>query len=200
MTPPRSEPNLPQRIRLRLAERKPSVSQSRSGIRAAVLAPLFWRSADRSVRVWLARRSENLRTHQGQIALPGGKWEPEDRDLRETALRETEEEIGLESTRVEVLGSLDELDTRTGYVITPFVGWIDETFVPAALSSEVAHVFSAPLTLFEAPPQTVKFPALLGDTPVPCWRHEGETIWGATAAILRNLVRTIEPGRLEKQD
>lgn len=190
--------HLPHRIRLLLADKAPRRSQPGDRIRAAVVAPLFLNSADLSLQVWLARRSETLRTHQGQIALPGGKWEPTDRDLLETAVREAHEEIGLTHDQVEILGSLDDLHTRTGYVITPFVGWVAEAFVPAPMACEVARVFSAPLALFERAPDTVQFPSLLGDTPVPCWRHAGEIIWGATAAMLRDLVRTIGPSTIER--
>ncbi len=74
--------------------------------------------------VWLVLRPTALRAHSGQVALPGGKRDPEDPDLITTALREAEEEIGLPRAAVEVLGEADDLVTTTGFVITPVVGWI----------------------------------------------------------------------------
>jgi 8-oxo-dGTP pyrophosphatase MutT (NUDIX family) len=168
-----------------LSRREPQRVDHPSYVRASVLVPLFEDPDDGSPRIWLVRRPDSMRTHRGQVALPGGKWEKRDRSLLETALREAEEEIGLARDRVEVLGVLDDCVTITGYVITPHVGWIAEPFTPTPLPEEVAHVFSVRLSVFEGTPTT------LGGSqdrpPTHSFVAEGETIWGATARILRQL-------------
>jgi 8-oxo-dGTP pyrophosphatase MutT (NUDIX family) len=155
---------------------------------AAVLLPFFATSSPEEPHVWLLRRSDELRTHAGQVAFPGGQPDPDDADLLATALRETNEEIALPPEAVQVLGALDEHATVTGYVITPYVGWIDASFQPTAHATEVSRVFAVPLAVFEAAPEplTVRW----GSTKriVLSYRAEGEVIWGATAAILRGFV------------
>jgi 8-oxo-dGTP pyrophosphatase MutT (NUDIX family) len=157
-----------------------------------VLVPLFEDPNDGSPRIWLVRRPDTMRAHRGQVALPGGKWEEHDGSLLETALREAEEEIGLARDRVDCLGVLDDCITTTGYVITPHVGWVADPFTPTPLPEEVAHVFSVPLAVFEHAPT-----ALAGSPPCEttcAFVVEGETIWGATARILRNLASTAPHG------
>ena len=95
--------------------------------------------------VVFTQRTAHLADHAGQIALPGGRYESEDRDPETTALREAREEIGLDSGRVQVLGRLPEYRTSTGYAVTPVVGWAEPplTYVPDP--HEVAEVFEVPL-------------------------------------------------------
>ncbi len=194
-----SREKLPDTIR-RLLGREPVWRSADSvGVRAAVLVPLFADARDDSVRVWLLRRPETMRTHQGQVALPGGKWEPTDPDLLHTALREAHEEIGLRSEQVEVLGALDDCVTRTGYLMAPFVGWIREPFDPMPLPCEVARAFSVPLAVFAREPDLVPMEQLAGRS-AACYRQDGETIWGATAAILRAFVRRIGPSGFDRTE
>ena len=141
------------------------------------MATLFEHQED--THVWLLRRQETMRRHGGQVALPGGKFEMLDADLRATALREAEEEVGLLPASVEILGALDDLVTGTGYVVTPYVGWLTGPFVPKAQQVEVARIFSAPLRAFCATPS--------GTFPRIGLTVEGEFVWGATFAILRHL-------------
>jgi len=157
---------------------------------AAVLLPIVNR-AEAGLNVLLTRRADHLHHHPGQISFPGGRREAEDGSPTITALRETEEEIGLPRSRVEVLGELPEYHTGTGFCITPIVGVITPPFDLAPDSFEVAEVFEVPLEF------------LLN--PVNHQRHsmtrEGRVrnyyampygsyyIWGATAGIILSLWR-----------
>lgn len=163
---------------------------------AAVLLPLVMR--DDGLRVLLTRRSDQLRDHAGQISFPGGRTEPYDVDAVATALRETEEEVGLDRRHVEVIGSLPRYHTVTSYVITPVVALVRPGFTLALDSSEVAEAFEVPLQFLMTPAhhQRHRF-EMVGQQrqflSMP-WQGRGDDgqprgyfIWGATAAMLRNL-------------
>ncbi len=111
--------------------------------RAATLCPIIERP--QGLSVILTQRSENLRSHPGQISFPGGKIEPSDKSPLEAALREAEEEIGLRALQVDISGELDPYETGTGFLVTPFVGFVDPAFSARADPTEVAEVFEVPL-------------------------------------------------------
>ncbi len=151
------------------------------GTASAVLIPLFFDAGD--VRVTLVRRADRMRRHSGQVALPGGKKDPEDPDLLATALREALEEVQLLPESVTVFGALDDLVTITGYVVTPFVGWIQSPNALVPNENEVARIFHAPLRLFASPPTERRAETFFrAGYPV-----EGEFVWGATSSILQRL-------------
>src|ERR1041384_732003 len=143
------------RVRHILSQRTPVRARSDSLRPASVLLPFFAPPGESLPHLWLVRRADGMRVHGGQVALPGGKREPQDADPLSTALRETYEEIGLAPGEVDVLGALDDCVTVTGFTVTPFVGWIAKPFQPAPLASEVARVFAAPLAAFERPPRAI---------------------------------------------
>jgi len=145
---------------------------------AAVLVPLFER--DGEAHVWLVRRPTTMRSHAGQVAFPGGKSDAADESLLDTALREADEELAIPRAGVDILGALDDTLTITGFVISPFVGWIPRDVEPRPNPSEVARAFAAPLGAFFAPPS--------GVLPWRGWTIDGELVWGATAAIVRGFV------------
>ncbi len=158
---------------------------------AAVLVPLVARPE--GIQVLLTRRTEHLSDHAGQISFPGGRVEPDDRSAMETALRETEEEIGLPRQQVELLGALREYFIPTGYRVVPVVGWITPPFDLAPDPSEVAETFEAPLAYFFDPDrhviqQDVRNGRLRQYYAIP-WRHHN--IWGATAGILVDLYQVL---------
>lgn len=159
---------------------------------ASVLVPLF-RDADDQLCVWLLRKIDTLRRHAGQVALPGGKRDPLDRNSLETALREAEEEIALPRDASVFIGDFDDYFTTTGYVVSPHVVLVDATFAPIADPLEVARVFSTDLQQFRQSP-TPRPVRLFGEErPMPGYVVDGETVWGATSAILQDLARVLLP-------
>ena len=116
------------------------------------------------------------------MAFPGGKHDATDASLLHTALRETQEEVSIPLSMVDVLGALDDFVTVTGYVITPFVGWLSGAVDPVPNPAEVARVFAAPLRRFLVTPD-----ATVPPVPGAGYTVDGEFVWGATAALARRL-------------
>jgi 8-oxo-dGTP pyrophosphatase MutT (NUDIX family) len=154
---------------------------------AAVLVPLVEREV--GMTVLLTQRTAHLAAHGGQIAFPGGRMEPDDDGPLDAALRETEEEIGLPRTHIDVLGRLDTYITRTGFRVEPFVAAIRPPFILKPDPHEVAEVFEVPLSFILAADQPRRDSRR--------WRgkerhfyvfpFEDRYIWGATAGMLNNL-------------
>ena len=162
---------------------------------AAVLVPLVRRPE--GLTVLLTRRTEHLNDHAGQISFPGGRTDPEDADAVATALRETREEVGIEAEEVEVIGVLPTYTTVTAYEVTPVVGLLDPPRSLQLDAFEVAEVFEVPLAFLMDPANhhrhAVQFQGIAREFISMPWGADasGETyfIWGATAAMLRNLYR-----------
>jgi 8-oxo-dGTP pyrophosphatase MutT (NUDIX family) len=143
----------------------------------------------------LLLRSEDLPHHRGQMGLPGGAREalraglaPE--SLEETALRETEEEIGVGRGEIEILGTLSRLNiTRSGFSVLPFVAWTGLEPSYRLQESEVAALIETPLSRITGPGVEEEAEILVDGGPrrVPCYRVEGHIVWGATAMILAEL-------------
>ncbi|BAL94692.1 CoA pyrophosphatase [Rubrivivax gelatinosus] len=162
-------------------------TMDRPSAAAAVLVPIVDRGD--AATVLLTRRTEHLRDHAGQISFPGGRVEPEDADAAATALREAEEEVGLARARIEVIGQLPTYTTVTHFVVTPVVAIVTPPFELTLDAFEVAAAFEVPLAflmdpanhrrhVFEAAGASRQFLSM------PWGEH---FIWGATAAMLRNL-------------
>lgn len=156
---------------------------------AAVLVPLVAREG--RVNLLLTQRTEHLAAHAGQISFPGGRVEAADRGREDTALRETEEEIGLARQRVAVLGALPEYLLPTGFRITPVVGWIEAPFETRADPYEVADIFEVPLEHFLVAERYQRHEYHFNGrhrhyVAIP---YEGRYIWGATAGMLLTLAR-----------
>ncbi len=175
-SPPRPDRDVPRDHGLRLA---------------ATLCPIVERAGGLSVI--LTRRADGLRAHPGQISFPGGKIDAGDASSLDAALREAHEEIGLPPHHVDVLGALDLYPTGTGFLVAPYVGFIERDFLPIAEPGEVAEVFEVPLD-FLMDRKNHSREALVHEGRE---RHfyvinfERRRIWGATAGMLRLLADRI---------
>lgn len=168
-------------------EGRPADTTGRKLKPAGVLVPLINRPG--GVTVLLTQRTAHLQKHAGQISFPGGGWEPDDSDLVATALRETEEEIGLLRQRVEVLGQLELYETSTAYGVAPVVGWIEPPVVLTVDPFEVAEAFEVPLA-FVLDARNHKRESAMRDGKERFFYvlpYEDRYIWGATAGMLVNL-------------
>jgi 8-oxo-dGTP pyrophosphatase MutT (NUDIX family) len=146
---------------------------------SAVLIPLF--HSQGQYHILFTERSDEVVFHKGQVCFPGGTREPSDSSLLQTALRESEEEIGLEAKDIEILGELDDILTFvTNYVISPFVAFIPHPHSLKTNGREVKGAFSVPLSFLmdEANFKQDSY----------AYEYEGHIIWGATARILRQLI------------
>lgn len=171
---------------------------SRPPAAASVLIPLVMH--EDGLRLLLTRRTDHLRDHAGQISFPGGRVEPEDGSAVATALRETEEEIGLAREHIEIIGQLPIYTTVTAFEVTPVVALVRPGFRLNLDAFEVAEAFEVPLQFLMTPAhhQRHRFEFAGGERQflsMP-WVHEdgqGQPreyfIWGATAAMLRNFYR-----------
>lgn len=162
---------------------------------AAVLAPLL-RSGSEWHLLFTLRADQIGGPHAGQVSFPGGKREPRDLDLLDTALRETGEEIGVLRPDIRVLGQLTSFPTGTGYHITPFVGLIHWPYMLSLNRFEVAAAFTVPVRWLAIPENFSRRERLLGPdmTILPSIRYkayDGRVIWGATAWITYELIRAI---------
>jgi 8-oxo-dGTP pyrophosphatase MutT (NUDIX family) len=156
---------------------------------AAVLVPLVNRP--QGVQLLLTQRTEHLRDHGGQISFPGGRVEPDDPDRESTALRETEEEIGLARERIALLGRLPGYEIPSGFRIVPVVGWVEPPFDLKPDDFEVADIFEAPLAHFLDPAnyQRREYHFRGRHRHYLAIPYEGRYIWGATAGMLYSLCR-----------
>ena len=142
-------------------------------------------------RLVLTVRTDNLQAHAGQVAFPGGRSDPGDGDALATALRESEEEIGLDRTLVTPLGYLDRFETISGFCVTPVVAKIAAGAQLYPAPDEVAEVFEVPLAFLLEPANLRRYTMeFRGQTrPMVEFVHGGHRIWGATASMLYNLLQ-----------
>jgi 8-oxo-dGTP pyrophosphatase MutT (NUDIX family) len=141
---------------------------------------------DEGIQVLFTQRTAYLKDHTGQISFPGGGVEPQDRHRQDTALRETEEEIGLSRSSITVLGQLPEYEMQSGFLITPVVGWIRPPYTTRLDPLEVEDIFEVPLEHFLRPERYQRRRYVIDGVErkylaIP---YQGRYIWGATAGML----------------
>jgi 8-oxo-dGTP pyrophosphatase MutT (NUDIX family) len=156
-------------------------------IAAAVLMPLVER--DSGVTVLLTQRTAHLRDHAGQISFPGGRSEPGETDPMTTALRETQEEVGIQPDQVDVLGVLPGFETGTGFLVTPVVGVIRPPINLKIDDFEVAEAFEVPLRFLMNAANHQRMAVEIDGVRREFWAipWHGYFIWGATAGMLISL-------------
>ena len=158
---------------------------------ASVLVPIVLGTGD--PKLLFTKRTELVETHKGQVSFPGGMMDPDDGDVVRTALREAWEEVGIPATAVEVVGILDDLPTPTGFVITPVVGILETPLLLSPNLDEVADVFQVPLSFFADSRNGRTELREFRGTKLEVWYYESgsHTIWGATAMIVRSLLKRL---------
>lgn len=177
---------------LRLTQSEPDYPLPAPGKPAAVLIPLI--NHNKQLNVLFTLRARHLKHHGGQISFPGGKQEPIDYDLIDTALRETEEEIGLNRNHIEIIGQLTRYRTVSRYEVTPYIGLVDSPQELILDPNEVDEVFEVPLAhLMEQQNHRIHWVQRHGlNYPIYFIQWQDKNIWGATAAFVRNLSHLIK--------
>ncbi len=182
-----------------LEQEIPTVSRNRR-IPSAVVVPFCM--AEGEPHILFLKKVDSNYPHGGQVCFPGGCWEPSDRSILETALREFEEETGINRSRVEVLGFIRPVETRsTNYIIYPFVGLLDSTRGLNHDRSEIEKAFLVPLSFLirNHPMPVVEYRYRGAVFLTPLLEYQGEIIWGASARILGILLERLLP-RLTLQE
>ena len=184
----RTAENLAERVQAVLASRERRVIARGDLTSAAVLLPLFRKGKE--YHLLLTKRTHKVKTHKGEISFPGGVYDRGDRDLEETALRESFEEIGLRPGDVEVLGCLDDVETVTHYRIRPFVGVFPHPYPFLINREEIEEIIELPCrSLAQAAfLEEKKIVLASGERTIYTYTHQDHRIWGATAAILKQFV------------
>ena len=154
---------------------------------AAVLIPVYEKSG--RPHLLLTLRSQDVATHKGQVSFPGGVSETQDASLEETALRETEEEVGLARDRVTVLGRFHQYLSVTDLLVTPFVGYLEPGFSLTPNVQEVERILEVPFDfLRKTEPRRQPYVRFGRPGTLYYYDFEGEVIWGLTAAMIRDLL------------
>ena len=158
--------------------------------RAAVLVPLV--NIDGEWHLLFTRRTDSVDHHKGQVSFPGGRTDPDDESSIATALRETLEEIGVQTGDVHVLGSLGEYLTVSNYLVTPVVGIIPWPYTFTIHTLEVERIFTIPLEwLADASHRQEMFRTETGRGFIAYLPYDGELLWGITARITVNFLTTL---------
>lgn len=159
--------------------------------KAAVIIPIFFKNQE--AHLLFTKRTDSVEHHKGQISFPGGMKDNSDKDLRETAIRETWEEMGIEGEDITILGRTDNFLTNTNFMVTPFVGHFPYPYPFTVNEGEIASVLEVPIrdlinpTIFRI--EKWKRNGILWD--VHFYAYNGENIWGVTGFLLSNFLSIV---------
>jgi 8-oxo-dGTP pyrophosphatase MutT (NUDIX family) len=187
----KEEPFTQMFLQRRLSQRQRHIMQRESLTSSAVLLPIVKKPA--GLELLFTKRTETVEHHKGQISFPGGAADETDISPADTALRESSEEIGLDRSAVSILGMMDDLQTPSGFIVTPVVGFIEQLPPLQINSNEVAEVIFIPMELFfDDSKRHSKIIELNGTKRevyfFDVWK---EPVWGATAFFVKQLVDVV---------
>ncbi|HQP50626.1 MAG TPA: CoA pyrophosphatase [Syntrophorhabdaceae bacterium] len=170
-------------IRERVKRYKPRVIESTMAVCAGVVIPLY--EKDSEPFIILTKRSNEVRIHKGEVSFPGGMCEDNDENVMNTALRECCEEIGVRESDIEIIGRLDDMNTLTGFVITPYVGIIPYPYRFKTNPKEVAYLIELPISYLNDAKIGMEEAEYRNNIQiVHSFYYNGDRIWGATCRLL----------------
>lgn len=172
-------------LQQRLKQHEPRKIRQPNLAEAGVLMAI---TAEPSPQLLLTQRSQQLSAHRGEVALPGGKRDDEDCSIVATALREASEEVALAPEQVHIVGELDQVVSRFGYLVTPVLGIIQPHQSLVANKDELDAIFTVPLELFKQPPSGY---FERGRYRVPSYDYQGFHIWGLTAVMIVEMLNNL---------
>jgi 8-oxo-dGTP pyrophosphatase MutT (NUDIX family) len=190
----KNQKDFPQTIKEILGVRPPKRIPDEKGFykHAGVLVPIYRQGGD--YMILFTKRTHKLEHHKGQISFPGGSVDKEDNSIKDTALREAREEIGLLKEDVELLGRIDDtLTVVSDFIVHPFVGLIPYPYDFIINTDEVARLIKVPLKVFhsENTDKGTSFEFEGEDYKTPTYEYKGDVIWGATARIMETFIDII---------
>jgi 8-oxo-dGTP pyrophosphatase MutT (NUDIX family) len=182
---------LREQIRRTLGLLKPKRLAGETRRQAAVLMLIFERNG--MPHFLLTRRTEEVSTHKGQISFPGG-MSHKGESLEQTALRETFEEVGIETHRIEILGRFHDYLSISGHLVAPFAGYIEGTFATVPQNREVAEILQVPFDVFTDPGRLRSERMFRSGefAYVYYYRYEPQEIWGLTARIIKDFLEALQ--------
>jgi 8-oxo-dGTP pyrophosphatase MutT (NUDIX family) len=174
-----------------LANRVKEFLADSSLVPAAVLILIFPKNGENCIL--LSQRSYKVEHHKGEISFPGGTRDPNDRDFLDTALRETEEEMGVKRTEITILGELDEIATRSDFGVRVFIGSIPYHYLFNPNSTEIAEVLEVPISVLQNPSNLRYETHLINGESVTYnnYTYNNHLIFGATARILQQFLQVL---------
>ena len=163
-----------------------------TSVPAAVLIPLF--KSDGQYHILFTKRTDMVENHKGEISFPGGVFDKTDKSLLDTALRESQEELGIDVSDIDVLGELDDIETSTNFIISPFVGIIPYPYEFKVNEAEIEKLLFVPLEHLLDKDSCWEESWTYKGSPYPMYfyRYQGNIIWGATAKIVKGFLEIME--------
>ncbi len=160
----------------------------KKSVPAAVLIPLFFK--DGQAHLLFTKRTETVAHHKGQISFPGGRFDNTDTSLEFTALRETEEEVGIQQKKVEILGRTDRFLTNTYFLVSPYVGFFSYPYPYILSKAEIDRIIEVPLLHLLQPEIFETKPIIKDDQSwtVHYYHYHSDVIWGVTGFLLSNFL------------